>query len=174
MNLNRSLVMALVLLAGVTVQADEGAPAAGATIAAPKVPSAAEALAAWNAYRVEPLARLDKTQPFLDFIRDSGQVHIVLNNDLLAWMYQPMDNTVKAALYASFLGGNMAAQLAARQSGDNDDVAGMDAALDAYAAARKAHPDFQLPLFERLAKARGEQKLAEAVKDIESGAAAKP
>ncbi|MBK6657617.1 MAG: hypothetical protein IPG43_05455 [Proteobacteria bacterium] len=164
----------LALCWAMTAVADTVAPPAGATLAAPKVPSAAEALAAWNEYRVEPLARLDKTPPFLNFIRDSGQVHIVLNNDLMAWMYQPMDNTVKAALYASFLGGNMAAQLAARQSGDNDDVAGMDAALDAYAAARKAHPDFQLPLFERLAKARGDNKLAEAVKDIESGAATQP
>lgn len=168
------LAAVLVLWSCLTCAADGAAPPAGATLAAPKVPSAAEALAAWNEYRVEPLARLDKTQPFLDFIRDSGQVHIVLNNDLLAWMYQPMDNTVKAALYASFLGGNMAAQLASKQSGDNADVAGMDAALDAYAAARKAHLDFQLPLFERLSEARGKHNLAQAVKDIESGAAATP
>lgn len=174
MNVKACLVIALAIFTGAAVHADDAPPAAGATLSAPKVPSAAEALAAWNEYRVAPLARLDKTQPFLDFIRDSGQVHIVLNNDLLAWMYQPMDNTVKAALYASFLGGNMAAQLAAKKSGDNDDVAGMDAALDAYAAARKAHADFELPLFERLAKARGEHKLAEAVKDIESGVVATP
>lgn len=167
--------MILVALCGAfDAGAQDAAPAAGATVTAPKVPTAAEALAAWKDYRADPLARLDKTQPFLDFIRDSGQVHIVLNNDLLAWMYQPMDNTVKAALYASFLGGNMAAQLAAQKSSDDDDVAGMDSALDAYAAARKAHPDFSLPLFENLARARSEQRLAQAVKDIERGAPATP
>ena len=171
-----SLVMMslLALLCATAAPAETVEPAGGTTIAAPKVPSAEQALAAWQEFRVDTLARLDKTPTFLDFIRDSGQVHIVLNNDLLAWMYQPMDNTIKATLYASYLGGSMAAQLAARQSGDNDDAAGMDAALDAYAAARKAHPEFQLPLFETLAKARGEQRLAKAVQDIKNGAPAAP
>lgn len=169
------VMMSLLALLSVTAASAQSAePAGGTTITAPKVPSAEQALAAWQEFRVDPLARLDKTKTFLDFIRDSGQVHIVLNNDLLAWMYQPMDNTIKAALYASYLGGSMAAQIAARQSGDNDDAAGMDAALDAYAAARKAHPEFQLPLFETLVKARGEQRLAEAVQEIKNGAPAAP
>jgi len=164
----------LALLSGVPAQAQSAAPAAGTTLSGPKVPSASEALAAWNEFRADPLARLDKTQPFLDFIRDSGQVHIVLNNDLLAWMYQPMDDSYKATLYAAFLGGNMAAQLAAKASGDNDDVAGMAAALEAYAAVRKAHPDFRVSLFETLATAHGEQALAAAIRNIESGAPAAP
>jgi hypothetical protein len=169
------VLLALLAMFGVNaVAAESDAPAAGTTVTAAKIPSASEALAAWDAFRADPLTRLDKTQPYLDFIRDSGQVHIVLNNDLLAWMYQPMDNSYKATLYAAFLGGNMAAQLAAKQSGDDDDVAGMEAALDAYGALRKSHPDFQLPLFETLAKARAEQGLARAVKNIEAGSPGKP
>ncbi len=162
------------LFSSVIAQAESATAAAGTMLAAPKVPTSAEALAAWQDFRADPLTRLDKTQPFLAFIRDSGQVHIVLNNSLLAWMYQPMDNTYKATLYAAFLGGNMAAQLAAKQSSDNDDVAGMDAALDAYRELRKVHPDFQLPMFESLAKARSEQRLAQAVKDIEAGTTETP
>ncbi len=164
----------LAMLSGAAAQTESGAPAAATTLVAPKVPTSDEALAAWNVFRAEPLTRLDKTQPFLDFIRDSGQVHIVLNNDLLAWMFQPMDNSYKATLYAAFLGGNMAAQLASKQSGDNDDVAGMDAALDAYGALRKAHPDFHVPVFETLAKARASQHLSQAVKDIEASTPGTP
>lgn len=164
----------LALLGGLSAQAEPPATPTGAMLAAGKVPTATEALAAWHDFRADPLTRLDKTQPFLDFIRDSGQVHIVLNNSLLAWMYQPIDDTYKATLYAAFLGGNMAAQLAAQHSADSDDVAGMESALDAYAAVRKAHPDFKLPLFESLAKARTEQRLAAAVKHIESDATSAP
>ena len=154
--------LALLSSAASDAQSDEPAAAAPA-VSTTKVPTAAQALAAWQDFRTNPLTRLDRTQPFLDFIRDSGQVHIVLNNNLLAWMYQPMDDALKATLYAAFLGGNMAAQLDTRKSSDSDDVAGMAAALDAYGQVRKAHPDFQLPLFERLATARVEQRLAAAV-----------
>lgn len=164
----------LAMVSGLRAQAEPAATPTATTLAAPKVPTAAAALAAWQDFRADPLTRLDKTQPFLDFIRDSGEVHIVLNNALLAWMYQPMDNSYKATLYAAFLGGNMAAQLAAQQSTDSDDVAGMAAALDAYAAVRQAHPDFQLPLFESLAKARSEHRLAAAVKNIASDTTSPP
>ena len=77
-------------------------------------------------FRADPLNRLDRTEPFLRFIRDSGEVHMVLNNDLMAWMYQPFDDTLKAVLYAAYLGGNMDAQLAhADPLSSGDDVAGM-------------------------------------------------
>ena len=167
----RALVLCLLLTTFATAALAQQAPAAATP---PRVPTAAEALAAWQAFREDPLARLDRTGPFLDFIRDSGEVHIVLNEDLLAWMYQPMDPNLKATLYAAFLGGNMAEQLKNRQSGDGDDVAGMNSALDAYAAVKNAHPEFSLPLFESLGQARDEHRLAAAVKDIESGAARKP
>ena len=164
----------LALLSGWCAQAEPTAAPSGAMLAVPNVPSAAAALAAWQEFRADPLARLDRTQPFLDFIRDSGQVHIVLNNALLAWMYQPMNDTYKATLYAAFLGGNMASQLASGQSSENDDVAGMASALDAYAAVRTAHPDFELVLFESLATARSEHRLAAAVKNIANDADAPP
>ena len=79
------------------------------------IPDATAALAAYTAYADDPYNRLDKTQPFLDFIQSSGRVHIVLNDALLAWMYDDLDPHYKAVLYAGFLGGNMAGQLA-RQS----------------------------------------------------------
>ena len=158
------------LLLGVPTRADD-TPLAAAT----RVPTATEALAAFAAFRADPLARLDRTRPFLDFIRDSGEVHIVLNNDLLAWMYDPIDATLKAVLYAAFLGGNMAAQLAHQDSlGSGDDVAGMASALDAYAMVRMAHPEFSLPLFESLASARATQQLDAAVQRITSGTVAEP
>ncbi|MGE3847726.1 MAG: hypothetical protein AB7I01_12675, partial [Gammaproteobacteria bacterium] len=96
--MTRPLVLVLALLLGLAggARAEPEAPAAP-----PRVPSAAEALAAWQDFRADPLARLDRTGPFLEFIRDSGAVHIVLNERLLAWMYQPMDPARKATLYAA-------------------------------------------------------------------------
>ena len=155
----------------------DDAPAAVPTGAAPptKVPSADEARAAFAAFQADPLNRLDRTEPFLNFIRDSGQVHMVLNNDLLAWMYAPIDPNLKAVLYAAFLGGNMHAQLAHKDElSSGDDVAGMTSALAAYAAIRAAHPDFKLPLFDQLASAQAAQQLDAAVSRITGNAATKP
>ncbi len=166
---------ALVMLWSMTSHAQSPAPATEpAAIVDTTVPSAAQALAAWQDFREDPLARLDRTQPFLDFIRDSGQVHIVLNNNLLAWMYQAMDDALKATLYAAFLGGYMAAQLETRHSDGSDNVAGMAAALDTYGHVRKTHPDFQVPMFERLASARAQQRLAAVVKTIEAAEESSP
>jgi len=136
-------------------------------VAPARVPSADEARAAYAAFRADPLARLDRTDPFLRFIRDSGEVHMVLNNDLMAWMYQPFDDTLKAVLYASYLGGNMEAQLAHQDPlSSGDDVAGMASALDAYAAIQKAHADFRLPMFEDLKTAQAAHRLDAAVMAI--------
>ncbi len=154
----------LVLIFGLVFGARAEPPAPAAP---PRVPTAAEALAAWQAFREDPLARLDRTGPFLDFIRDSGAVHIVLNEKLLAWMYQPMEPARKATLYAAFLGGNMAEQLRNEASSERDDVAGMESALDAYAALRKAHPDFSVAALDTLARARVEQRLAAAIAELE-------
>lgn len=169
MKQTRCIIGLLALLWGVAAHGQGAEPAA-----ASPVPTAAQALSAWQDFRRDPLARLDRSQPFLAFIRDSGQVHIVLNNALLAWMYEPLNDALKATLYAAFLGGNMAAQLEAKRSGDDDDAAGMAAALDAYAQLRKTHPAFTLPVFEHLAKARAEQRLAQAVQDIKAAQSPSP
>ena len=133
------------------------------------IPEATAALAAYESFMAAPLDRLEHTLPFLAFIRDSGAVHIVLNNDLLAWMYEPMDPAVKAALYAAFLGGNMAEQLKAGSAGAAD-IAGMASALDVYAAVKQVHPDFRLAQFEQLAAARAADGLGAAVGRIVNGA----
>jgi hypothetical protein len=120
------------------------------TAAAPAVPDAATALTAWQAFAADPVTRLDRTQPFLDFIRGSGEVHIVLNENLLGWMYdEALAPERKAVLYAAFLGANMAAQLARGEAG-SDDNAGMRGALSAYRALRGGDEAFHLALFDRL------------------------
>lgn len=124
------------------------------------IPSATAALEAFDAFSANPYHNLDKTQTFLDFIRASGQVHIVLNETLLAWMYDDMPQHNKAVLYAAFLGGNMAGQLADDDASSNsDNVGGMISALKAYAAIRAEDSEFSLPLFEQLAAAQSNGQL---------------
>lgn len=135
-------------------------------------PDRAAALAAWDAFRADPLERLDQTQPFLDFISGSGEIHIVLNEGLLAWMYEPIDPKFKAVLYAAYLGANMAAQLERGDTG-SDNLAAIAGTLDAYAAVREAHAEFSIPLLDGLTGARAEGRLAEAVTAI-TGANAAP
>lgn len=130
--------------------------------------AAATALAAWQDFRAEPAARLDRAGPFLDFIRDNGQVHIVLNEHLLGWMYEPIADARKAVLYAGFLGANMAAQLEQGTAGSND-YAAMRGALEAYESLRREDASFRHPLFERLLAARAENRLESLVRSIAAG-----
>lgn len=126
---------------------------------APALPDADTALAAYRHFAADPVNRLESTRPFLDFIRSSGRVHIVLNEALLGWMYADISEEHKAVLYAAFLGGNMAGQLErADDSGGSDDLSGMRGALAAYVALRAAGHDLTVPLFETLnaAAQRGE------------------
>jgi hypothetical protein len=134
--------------------------------AAPSVPDARTALAAYAAFRAAPLERLDRSGPFLDYIRDSGAVHIVLDEDLLAWMYQPIDPTYKAALYAAYLGGNMAAQLAAGEHAVDGDIDGMASALEVYTLIRARDAAFTLPLFDTLTQARSDGRFADVVRTV--------
>lgn len=162
----RTLIIVLALLFASLAAHAQVAPAAV------RVPSADEALAAWQAFEAAPLTRLDRTQPFLDFIRDSGQVHIVLNEHLLAWMYEKFDEEMKAVLYASFLGGHMAAQLARGDTPEEpgaDDLAAVRAALAAYGQVRKAHPEVKLALFETFAEAEAAGRLATDLATISAG-----
>jgi hypothetical protein len=133
-----------------------------------RIPSADEALTAFAKFSADPTARLDATGPFLDFIRSSGEVHIVLNDALLAWMYGDLDAHTKAVLYAAFLGGNMEGQLR-RGSTADDNVAGMRSALRAYAALKAQQPDFELALLQRLTDAEAAGGLASAVDRIVKG-----
>lgn len=130
------------------------------------VPSPEAAMRAYDEFMADPPNRLDRTQPFLDFVKDSGAVHVLLNDQLLAWMYDPeIENATKAVLYAAFLGGNMQGQLAGNDTG-NDDIAAMASVLRAYAAVRKQNPEFAVALLEQLAQAERDGKLATAVNDI--------
>jgi len=151
------LVFALVLLWVADSAAQAGAPS---------VPDAQSALAAYAAFRAAPLDHLERSGPFLNYIRDSGAVHIVLDEDLLAWMYQPIDPTYKAALYAAYLGGNMAAQLAAGERGIDGDIDGMASALDVYALIRARDASFTLPVFDTLAQARSDGRFAATVRAV--------
>lgn len=137
--------------------------------ASAELPTRDAALEAWRTFNADPLARLDATQPFLDFISGSGEVHIVLNEALLGWMYDPIDPELKAVLYAAFLGANMASQLERGETG-SDNVAAMNGALDAYAVIRKRRPEFILPLMDTLAAARSENRLSETVRNLTGGA----
>jgi hypothetical protein len=136
------------------------------------IPSAAQALSAFAVFNQDPFNRLDATAPFLEFIRSSGEVHIVLNEHLLAWMYAEIDPHAKAVLYAAYLGGNMHDQLTLGEAGTAD-VAGMGAALLAYQAIRQQQTDFRLPLFEQLLAADATGEFAATVSNIGAGSASK-
>lgn len=136
------------------------------------IPDAAQALSAFAVFNQDPFNRLDATTPFLEFIRSSGAIHIVLNEDLLAWMYADIDPHAKAVLYAAYLGGNMHDQLT-RAEADAADVAGMAVALRAYQAIRQQLTDFTLPLFEQLLAAEAAGELAAAVSNIVAGSTSK-
>ena len=152
------------LLAGLVLVFTAHAESAGAN----GLPTTAEALAAYHSFSEDPPRRLDRTQPFLDFIRSSGEVHVVLNDGLLAWMYGELAPAHKAVLYAAFLGGNMAAQLERGEAG-SDNAAAMRATLAAYRALKADDPALNVPLLESLLSAESNGQLVEQVARIVAG-----
>jgi len=143
--------------------------AAAETLQAPALPSAAEALAAYKEFNAAPVAGLRAAQTFVDFIRGTGEIHIVLNENLLSWMYKDFDPQSKAVLYAAFLGGNMRAQLEDGES-SNGDVAGMLSAVAAYRALQAQNANFSLPFFERLLSAETNGDLTLKLNQLMAGA----
>lgn len=149
-----------------------GAPRAPAEESgAAGVPDAATALAAWEAFAADPPARLDRTGPFLEYIRNGGAVHIVLNEGVLGFMHGDLDDTRKAVLYAAFLGANMAAQLERGELG-SDNLAAMTGTLAAYRALRAADPALEVPALEPFATAQANGTLDAAVHAAVTGEAA--
>lgn len=135
------------------------------------MPDAAAALAAWQAFAADPPARLDRTGPFLEYIRNGGAVHIVLNEGVLGFMHGDLDDTRKAVLYAAFLGANMAAQLERGEPG-SDNLAAMTGTLAAYHALREADPTLEVPALEPFATAQANGTLDAAVHAAVTGTAA--
>ncbi len=135
------------------------------------MPDAAAALAAWEAFAADPPARLDRTGPFLEYIRNGGAVHIVLNEGVLGFMHGDLDDTRKAVLYAAFLGANMAAQLERGEPG-SDNLAAMTGTLAAYRALRAADPTLEVPALEPFATAQTNGTLDAAVHAAVTGEAA--
>lgn len=132
------------------------------------VPSADEAIAAYATFNADPLNKLSAAGPFLNFIRGSGQIHIVLNDALLKFMNSDISDERKAQLYAAFLGGNMQSQLDSGKTG-SDNVAAMSAALEVYRLQRKADGSFSIALFEALDAAELKGELPQLVAGIVSG-----
>ncbi|MEQ8492646.1 MAG: hypothetical protein RLW42_00345 [Gammaproteobacteria bacterium] len=139
-----------------SVHAQQAAPAAD-------LPSADDALAAWHAFAADPPARLDRTGPFLAYIRNGGMVHIVLNEGLLGFMYdETLDEERKAVLYAVFLGANMAVQIERGESG-SDNLAGMRGTLAAYRALQANDAALEVAALEPFAAAAAAGTLPDAV-----------
>ena len=127
---------------------------------APRV-TAEQALAAWDTFRADPEHRLDVATTFLKFMQ-GGSVHTVLRSDVLFWMYAPYPPDVQAVLYAAYMGGNLDSQLRGKKDGD-DPEAGMAAALDAWAALKKTHPNVNIARLDELAAARQVGRLGAAL-----------
>ncbi len=131
------------------------------------LPTAAQALEAYRVYMADPVNGLSRTQPFLDFIRGSGEIHIVLNEALVTWMYEDYPPEIKAVLYAAFIGGNMAAQLEQHAAGSDDEAAARSL-LAAYAALKQSATPTTIPLLESLQQAAQAGRLAAAIADLEA------
>ena len=131
------------------------------------LPTAAQALEAYRVYMADPVNGLSRTQPFLDFIRGSGEIHIVLNEALVTWMYEDYPPEIKAVLYAAFIGGNMAAQLEQHATGSDDEAAARSL-LAAYAALKQSATPTTIPLLESLQQAAQAGRLAAAIADLEA------
>jgi hypothetical protein len=160
-----ALLLGLVLALPITAHAERSSPTPAP--AAPEI-SQAEALAAWDRYRADPLNRLDVAPIFLKFMQ-AGAVHTVLRSDVLFWMYKAYPQDLQAVLYAAYMGGNMDAQLRGARRGD-DPEAGITAALDAWKLLKPRFPKLSMRQLDEWESARQAGKLAAALATLDAPA----
>ncbi len=133
--------------------------------------SANQAIAAWTAFAADPINELRQAPTFLRFIEThGGDVHVVINGNLLGFMQRDVPPAARAVLYAAFMGGNMRAQL---ESGDvaDDPVAGMAAAVNAYQFLKAGDGALAVREMDYLDPHRGQASFAEAVQTLAAGEA---
>lgn len=135
--------------------------------AAAPVPSATDALAAYDRFRAAPEQSLAEATTFLRYMQ-GGAVHTVLDDRLMFFMYRDLPPDVRAVLYAAYMGGNLESQLRTRKAGD-DPVAGMHGVLAAYAALRESRADLAIAELDTLATAAAAQRLPAAVEALRNG-----
>lgn len=142
-------------------------PAAPAATESATTVTEADALAAWQRFKVAPQANLKEAPIFLQYMQ-GGAVHTVLNANLLFFMYKDYPPAAQAVLYAAYMGGNLESQLVTRKNGD-DPEAGMSAVLDAYTTLKADDKSLTIKRLDDLLVARAEGRLEQAVTDLGLG-----
>lgn len=116
-------------------------PEAGAVVKpvpqAQVTPEEREMLDLIDNYLVSPLgAPEDMPQQIMDFVASSSKVLVVIDQQVVPWFTERIDDRLRQRLVAAYMGGSAASQLRSGQKAD-DVRAGIEATVRVYAALRR-------------------------------------
>ena len=126
------------------------------------------ALAAMKSFLADPANGLEYATIFLKYVESHGDVHLVIDQRLIPWMYEDNPANMRAVLYSAYVAGNMQSQLLGASDGD-DPKAALSAALNAYESLRANDGNPEIDFFESLREARNNDNFAAAVEALLNG-----
>lgn len=157
--LNRYLIFPLLTLFAVTAySADDPPREPERTVAR------SEAVDALHTFQKEPLHNLEAASIFMTYVKEDGDVHVSMTDELVPWMRpeRPMPMRTRALLISAFVAGNFQSQLQDETQLD-DTAAGLSYTVEVYELLKKEDPSLNVPELEKLLAAKQNNELERAV-----------
>ncbi len=160
--LNRFLAMSFVCVLAGTAVADEELPPREPKQTVPR----SEAVEALRTFQEDPLHNLEAASVFTTYVKEDGNIHVSMNEQLVPWM---MNRTVpqrtKAILLSAFIAGNFQAQLDDESKLD-DSAAGLTYTVEIYERLKQEDPTLMVAELDNLLAAKHDGELQVAIQDM--------
>jgi len=125
-----------------------------------------EAVDALRKFQQDPLANLEAASIFVKYVKEDGDVHVSMSEQLVPWMRdRDCPPRAKALLLSAFIAGNFDSQLRDKSQLD-DSAAGLAYAVEIYELLKQENADLNVPELEQLLVAKRDDRLQSAVREM--------
>ncbi len=123
-----------------------------------------EAVDALRKFQQDPLNNLEAASVFMTYVKEDGDVHVSMTEELVPWMRpeQPYPARARALLLSAFVAGNFDSQLK-DQSQLDDTAAGLAYTVEVYETLKQEDPELEVPALENLVAAKKDDELQGAI-----------
>ena len=122
-----------------------------------------DAVDALHKFQQDPLHNWEAAKTFMTFVKEDGDIHVSMPEQLVPWMRDPnCPPWARALLLSAFVAGNFDAQLEDSSNLD-DTVAGLAYTVEVYQLMRQKHPELNVAMLEELLAAKQDDHLQSAI-----------
>lgn len=125
-----------------------------------------DAVDALHRFQQDPLNNWEAAKIFMTFVKEDGDIHVSMPEELVPWMRDPnCPPWARALLLSAFVAGNFDAQLEDNSKLD-DTEAGLTYTVEVYEIMKQKHPDLDVAMLEKLVAAKQDNHLQSAVETM--------